>query len=405
MRTAWLRLRSRLDGHPGLVDAAVMVVCAIPLVTVYVLHLVGVDIDATPPVGSPRSPDALAFVLAAVVVAPVAVRRRWPLQASVVGLVAYILLVALGYPELGAMGGAAVLAHTLGCHVDAARRRPWSTALLVAGAVGVVASFGASFDLNPMIVLAAYFRGASVRSKRAYLEELERRVATADALAEEQARQAVLDERTRIAREMHDVVAHGMSVMVVQAGAASRVVAQHPDQAAEALDAIERTGRESLTEMRRLLGVLRGADGDGAPVLVPQPGIDDLPALAETFRDTSLDVALDVGVGEDLPSGLQLSVYRVVQEALTNALRHAGPARATVAVTRRGHVVEVRVDDDGRGAGTAAGSPGHGLAGMRERAALYGGTVDAGPRVGGGFSVVARFPVTVPLDGAEVAAS
>jgi signal transduction histidine kinase len=249
-----------------------------------------------------------------------------------------------------------------------------------------------SVDLNPVVVVAAYFRGVSVRSTRAYLDELERRVATADALAEEQARQAVADERTRIAREMHDVVAHGMSVMVVQAGAASRVLAERPDQAAEALANIESTGRESLAEMRRLLGVLRDPDGtDGGMELAPQPGIGDLDALVGTFRDAGLESDLTVDVGEPLPAGVDLTVYRLVQEGLTNVLKHAGPARASVSVVRAGPIVTVVVDDDGRGAGADHREPGgHGLVGMRERVALFGGTLDAGPRPGGGFEVRAQ---------------
>lgn len=374
-----------------------MVLCALPLVTLTVLRLAGVEVD-DPRVeqGIVRTPDVLSVLLAVVVVAPVAVRRRFPLQASVVGLAGYLVLVALAYPEVGSLGGALVLAHTLGCHVDPDRRKPWTIALLLAGILGVAATLR-TFDFNALLLLVAYSRGASLRSKRSYLGELERRVATADALAEEQARQAVLDERTRIARELHDVVAHGMSVMVVQAGAASRVLAEHPDQAAEAIVAIERTGRESLGEMRRLLGVLREpgdeeGDADGAG-LSPQPGIAELETLVDTFRETDLEVHLDVTLDEELTTGLQLSVYRIVQEALTNALRHAGPARASVAVSRIGDVVEVRVDDDGRGASATSDGPGHGLAGMRERAALYGGSVDAGARVGGGFSVVAHLPV------------
>lgn len=380
-----------------------MVLCALPLVTLTVLRLAGVEVD-DPRVeeGIVRAPDALSVVLAAVVVAPVAVRRRFPLQASLLGLAAYVVLVALAYPEVGSLGGAVVLAHTLGCHVDPDRRKPWTIALLLAGLLAVAATIR-SFDFNALLLLVAYFRGASLRSKRSYLLELERRVATADELAEEQARQAVLDERTRIARELHDVVAHGMSVMVVQAGAASRVVAEHPDQAAEALGAIERTGRESLGEMRRLLGVLREPGEDDRPGLSPQPGIADLTTLVDTFRDTDLAVDLDVTLDDELTSGLQLSVYRIVQEALTNALRHAGPSRANVAVSRVGDVVEVRVDDDGRGASASSDGAGHGLAGMRERAALYGGSVDAGARPGGGFSVVARLLVGAETPSDEVA--
>lgn len=222
-----------------------------------------------------------------------------------------------------------------------------------------------------------------------------------------EAQRAVLEERTRIARDLHDVVAHGMSVMVVQAGAARRTLAHDDtDRATEALRNIEATGRGALEEMRRLVGVLRASatdDGDGSdgsadgagPPRLPQPGIGDLDDLVTHCREAGLDVTLRVeGDRRELPSGLELVVYRIAQEALTNTIRHAGPARAEVRLGYGSDHLELGVTDDGRGAATSPrAEPGHGLAGMRERVALYGGTITVGPQRGGGFRVLARLPL------------
>jgi signal transduction histidine kinase len=207
---------------------------------------------------------------------------------------------------------------------------------------------------------------------------------------EEQARSAVRDERARIARELHDVVAHSVSVMVLHAGAARRVLPDDPDRVAEPLLLVEETGRQALAEMQRLLGILRE---NGAPAaLTPQPGLDDLPALAEQVRRSGFPVELRVeGEPRALPAGVALAAYRIVQEALTNALKHAGPARASVRIAYRPHEVELEVVDNGPGGPT--GGTGHGLVGMRERAALYGGQFEAGPLEEGGFRVRARLPL------------
>jgi signal transduction histidine kinase len=208
------------------------------------------------------------------------------------------------------------------------------------------------------------------------------------------AREAVLDERARIARELHDVVAHHMSVMVVQAGAARAVGERDPAAAAEALRQIEASGRTGLAEMRRLLEVLKsGEEGDGR---APQPGLAQLNDLIEGMRATGMLVEAEVaGPPRPLPPGVDLSAYRIVQEALTNSLKHAGGASAHVLVRYETDAVELEVVDDGPGPppsdanGAAAG---HGLIGMRERVQLFGGELDAGSRAGGGFRVWARLP-------------
>jgi signal transduction histidine kinase len=232
---------------------------------------------------------------------------------------------------------------------------------------------------------------AQLLARRAHrAAEAEERAARLEHDQEERARAAVAHERARIARELHDVIAHSVSVMTVQAGAARLLLDEDPQRAVEPLLAVEETGRQALTEMRRLLGVLRG-DSD-EPTLAPQPGLEDLPALATTIREAGLEVAMAVEGGQrPLPAGVELAAYRILQEALTNSLKHAGAARAQVTVRYAPESVLLEVRDDGRM--PPADGHGHGLLGMRERAALYGGELDAGPLPGGGFAVRARLPV------------
>jgi signal transduction histidine kinase len=204
---------------------------------------------------------------------------------------------------------------------------------------------------------------------------------------------AARDERTRIARELHDVIAHGMSVMVVQADAARHGTTD--PEAAAALRAIEDTGRESLREMRRLVGLLRDGDGESDD-LCPQPGLADLPSLVQSVHRAGLSVDLCTeGEAPALAPGVDLAAYRIVQEALTNTMRHAGPARATVRLTYERHGVELEITDSGRGNGRAPSTGGRGLVGMRERAQLYGGRVDAGPGERG-YVVRAWLPIDAP---------
>ncbi len=192
---------------------------------------------------------------------------------------------------------------------------------------------------------------------------------------------------------MHDVVAHNVSVVVVQAAAAERMVETDPERARQAMRDVAATGRQALTEMRRLLGVLR--DGDASDDLGPQPGVAELRALAGTVEDAGMQVELSVqGEERPLPASAALSVYRIVQEALTNSLRHAGPARARVILRYLPDALEVQVSDNGVGGVPPAEHGGHGLIGMRERVALFGGELTAGPRPEGGYAVVARIPTS-----------
>jgi signal transduction histidine kinase len=246
------------------------------------------------------------------------------------------------------------------------------------------------------IFAAAWALGDNLRTRRAYLAELEARAERLEREQEETARRAVAEEQARIARELHDVISHNVSVMVIQAAAGGDVFATRPDRAREALGSIESTGRDALVELRRLLGVVRPAsDDDVGAGFEPQPGLARLPELIEHVTAAGLSVELTVaGEPRGLPAGVDLSAYRIVQEALTNTLKHAHAANARVMIRYADASLELEVIDDGSSAGIAG--RGRGIIGMHERTALLGGELSAGPRPSGGFGVRA----TMPLGGA-----
>jgi signal transduction histidine kinase len=341
----------------------------------------------------------LVVPLLAILDGSVAVRRLVPRSALVVATVLQMVVWALGTPSSGF--AAIVLVFTVAA--DVPHPRGLRSAGAAAGVLTVWTAMGVAVGVAPVYVLpivaltgiGAVLAGDNVRTRRAYLVELEQRAERAEALRAAEAREAVAEERTRIARELHDVVAHSVSVMVVQAGAARHIAERNPARAADALGTIERVGRDSLQELRRVLGVLR-SDPDEITGTAPQPDLDALDRLVAHCRDAGLAVDLVVdGPVRPVPAGVGLTAYRIVQESLTNVLKHAGPAAASVAVTYRPAELAVEVVDDGRGAASttgSAGSGGHGIVGMRERAATCGGSLVAGPRPGGGFRVRAVLP-------------
>ena len=247
----------------------------------------------------------------------------------------------------------------------------------------------------------AWVLGDSIRTRRAYFAQLEERAARLEKEREAQSKVAVAAERARIARELHDVVAHNVSVMVVQADGAAYVLDAAPDQAKKALETISSTGRQALAEMRRLLGVLRTGEHQEGGEYVPQPDVEQIEDLVEQCRGSGLPVDFKVeGTPRPLPSGVELTAYRIVQEALTNTRKHGGPnTGASVRLVYFDDGLGLLVEDDGKGAphelyeeGGADGA-GHGLIGMRERVGMVGGTLDAGPRPGGGFRISALLPL------------
>ncbi|OEJ25727.1 two-component sensor histidine kinase [Streptomyces agglomeratus] len=247
----------------------------------------------------------------------------------------------------------------------------------------------------------AWVLGDSMRTRRAYFAELEERAARLEKEREAQSKVAVAAERARIARELHDVVAHNVSVMVVQADGAAYVMDASPAQARQALETISTTGRQALAEMRRLLGVLRTGEHQESGEYVPQPDVQQIEDLVEHVRTAGLTVDFKVeGTPRPLPSGVELTAYRIVQEALTNTRKHGGPdVGASVRLVYFDDGLGLLVEDDGRGAAHelyedgGADGQGHGLIGMRERVGMVGGTLDAGPRPGGGFRISALLPL------------
>jgi signal transduction histidine kinase len=267
-----------------------------------------------------------------------------------------------------------------------------STAILVSQIPGHTS---AEVVFIPLDFAVCWFAGFVFRRTAEQARAAEARAVDAERDREADALRAVVEERTRIARELHDIVGHSVSVMTVQASGVRRLLRPEQEQEREALLAVERTGREALAEMRRVVGALR--DPNGGPTLTPQPSLSRVDALVAHARETGLPVDLEIeGEPVPLPAGVDLTAYRLVQEGLTNAIKHAAARHAEVHVRYDDGQVEIEVCDDGRGidgVGPSAGG-GHGLVGMRERVSIYGGELDAGPRDEGGFRLRARLPVT-----------
>ena len=347
---------------------------------------------------------------------PVVFRRKHPVGAYAAAVAAGGLQVALGIRPAATDVAILILLYTLAAYKPR-RVSVWGLAICVAGsAVGVLRwtglmhhtmlqwlTVGATVFAGP--ALLAWVLGDSMRYRRAYYASLEDRATRLEQERDAQARIATAAERARIARELHDVIAHNVSVMVVQADGASYALGTDPDRAREALAAISATGRLALAEMRRLLGVLRREEDGGGSALAPQPGVGELGELLDQARGAGLPVSFTIeGEPRPLPGGAALAAYRIVQESLTNTRKHAGPvASASVVLRYSPDALMLTISDDGWGdLGGAAlpGGPGHGLTGMRERVAMYGGSVTAGPRPGGGFEVVATLPLTAVRAGA-----
>jgi signal transduction histidine kinase len=254
-------------------------------------------------------------------------------------------------------------------------------------AVNPFGPFGGGVVVLPFMVAVVVVAGIAVANRRAYVESIRAR-------AEQDARRRIDEERLRIARELHDVVAHTMATINVQAGVAVHVLPTRPEAAADALQAIKAASKEGLRELRAILNVLRQAD-DADPTQ-PAPGTAQLETLVDGARRAGLETTLSVtGTPIPLPAAVDLAAYRIVQESLTNAIRHAGPAQATVSLCYGDDELRIDVADTGRGklAGVVSEGAGHGLAGMRERAAAVGGSVETGPSPGGGYRVAARLPL------------
>jgi signal transduction histidine kinase len=373
-------------------------------VVVGVFSVIDVAASSAERVSGERAADALAYALVVTGAISLLWRRRAPI--AVLAVVTAILvtfwlrdyaayLSVLGLPALYA-----VAAHEM--H----RTRAWwalgaaCTLIMVAASVSVLDEPD-GYDYLTALSVAAFLAGSIVagvliRNRERIFVDTERRAADAEADRLAEAQRAVARERSRIAREMHDVVAHSMSVVAVQAAAGREIVHADPDKAAEVFARIEAIGRESLTELRRMLGVLRDA-GDDAAALTPQPGIADIPTAVDQSSASGVATELVVdGRPRELSPGIELTAFRIVQESLTNVRKHAGrSASAVVRLVYDPQTLVVEITDDGRGAATslAGVGTGNGLIGMRERVEIYGGEFAAGPRRGGGYAVRAVLPV------------
>ena len=350
-------------------------------------------------------PTALAVVTTLVVSAPVAVRRRAPLLALIVASIGILVHIVADWPEGFLPGTMMLLTYTVAAW-DTPRRAGVGLAIIWATLIVLGLSDTPGLDTigvagNIAIFTVWWTIGIALRARRQTLEARVREAEERANVERQSAARALAEERLRIAQELHDVVAHSMSVIAVQAGVGAHVLTDRPDQARAALDAISATSRGTLTEMRRLLGVLRDNEGERSDA--PAPGLGDLPSLVEDVRRAGVPVSLTVSGSDDCPhrgtdecahAGIELSAYRVVQEALTNVIKHAGsPSKVDVAVRYVPGGLEVEVADDGRGAAALNATPGgHGLLGMRERVELWGGDLSVGPAEGGGYRVRAQLP-------------
>ena len=341
--------------------------------------------------------------LVAAMSVPVMFRRRYPVQAFAVAVAAGAVQVLTDTrPLLGCDLAIPVLLYTLAAYRPRRQSVPGLVVCLIGSvaavtvwvpnALGAVQQIGLALVIFGGTALLAWVLGDSMAYRRAYLTSLEDRAARLEREQQANAQIAAAAERARIARELHDVIAHNVSVMVVQADGASYALRSDPERAAAALAAISRTGRQALGEMRRLLGVLRS--GDERVDLAPVPGLAQLRELLGQARDAGMAVSLTIdGEPRDVSEGAGLAAYRVVQESLTNTRKHGGPgAAAAVRMTYRPGGLVLQVTDDGLGALAASDGTGHGLTGMRERIEMYGGTVQAGPLPGGGYQVTALLP-------------
>lgn len=347
-------------------------------------------------------PHAFVAVIALGWSVPFLARRRYPLWAPLTACTAIVTL-GLATPEQTinalTMPFVAALAAAVSFGLIGDRRASIAGLAALVATAAVVAFQSATpyadFFWTTLILALAWFFGAALGTRTEQARELRERVEFVEREQSFAAERAVAEERARIARELHDVVAHSVSVMVVQASGVRRLLGAGQERERDALLAVEQVGRQALTEMRRMLGVMRS--GDELPAaLAPQPGLDHLDRLIAQVEEAGLPVTLRVeGERPALSPGVDLSVYRIVQEGLTNTLKHAKGAHAEVVIRYVDSAVELEIADDGPGPTAAADGIGHGLLGMRERVAFYGGTLDAGPREGGGFVLRAQLPVEV----------
>ncbi|MET7361566.1 histidine kinase [Streptomyces sp. NPDC005562] len=421
--TTLVRGRGWARTHPLAVDAAL----ATAVLVCMVVGSFAEPYGEHGPTWGTRTPDAPSLLLMALGALALVFRRRAPWSVLAATSAASIVELLTGEPRAPVVMCAVIALFTVAARTD--RSTTWRIGLVtMTGLTGVAMLSGPLpwYAQENLGIFAwtgmAAAAGDAVRSRRAFVDAIRERAERAERTREEEARRRVAEERLRIARDLHDVVAHHIALVNVQAGVAAHVMDRRPDQAKEALSHVRDASRSALNELRATVGLLRQSGDPEAPT-EPAPGLHRLDELVETFRNAGLPVEVALGqVGLDLAAAVDLAAFRIIQEALTNVQRHAGQqAKAEVSVVRVGPNVEVTVIDDGpgpegngreaggaesgdRAAGDGEAGPGesrggHGLIGMRERATALGGSCSAGPRYGGGFRVHAILPVTTAKGG------
>ncbi|MGC9496802.1 sensor histidine kinase [Streptomyces sp. WG7] len=393
------RARCTIGAHPLALDAAIAA-------TVLIGMVAGSFVDPHGPEGvswALRTPDALSLVLMVVGAAALVFRRRAPLVVLAVTGGVSVVEGVTGDPRAPVVMSAVVALYTVAASTD--RPTTWRVGLLTMTVLTGAAMLAGPLPWYAQENLAVFAwtgigasAGDAVRSRRAFVQAIRDRAEKAERTREEEARRRVAEERLRIARDLHDVVAHHIALVNVQAGVAAHVMDKRPDQAKEALAHVREASRSALGELRATVGLLRQSDDPEAPT-EPAPGLDRLDELVATFHHAGMHVEVARAYQDTaLPTAVDLAAYRIIQEALTNVHKHAGTrAKVEVSVVRVGPDIEVTVLDDGAGEGDAAGAGsgggGHGLLGMRERVTAVRGTLTTGPRYGGGFRVHAILPV------------
>lgn len=393
--TGFARTQKWLRAHPLALDGAI---AALVLLCMVAGSFADPNGEHGPEFGT-RTPEPRSVVLMVVVAGALVFRRRNPMAVLLfTGAVSVLELVA-GDPAAPVAMGAVVALYTVASRTD--RPTTWRVGLLTMTVLTCAAMFFGSTPWYTQENLGLFAwtgmaaaAGDAVRSRRDFIDAIRERAERAERTREEEARRRVAEERLRIARDLHDVVAHHIALVNVQAGVAAHVMDKRPDQAKEALAHVREASRSALNELRATVGLLRQSGDPEAPT-EPAPGLDVLEDLVITFRQAGLPVEVarcDDGVR--LPAAVDLAAYRIIQESLTNVQKHAGPdAKAEVSVIRVGPTLEVTVLDNGAGAHGPKDGGGHGLLGMRERVGALGGSLTAGPRYGGGFRVQAILPL------------
>jgi len=378
-----LRLRA---ANPWVVDSLLATVF---LVIVLVGHFSAADNGV-----KYHDPNVVSVLLTIGVAVPYYFRRHAPLAVLLISGVCVVALSVGNFQTSAAPGVLLVGLYTVAAWCDVRDRAIGAGAIVIGltivAAEGIPGASGVGVALSFASFAAAYLFGSTMRNRRLYSEQLEGRASVLERERNEETRRALAEERLRIAQELHDVVAHSMGVIAVQAGMGTHVIDSEPGEAKKALQAILQTSRSTLVEIRRMLGVLREDQGTS---YVPAPGLADLHRLVRDVASAGLHAEVRVeGTTTELPPGVDFTAYRIVQEALTNVLKHAGRATATVIVGYEGTALRLEILDDGRGVNGRDSPGGHGLVGMRERVGVYGGSFEAGPRTGGGFRVAVRLP-------------